>query len=103
MRPTPIGFDFDAVQSNRLCDGRVHLKSCAIRDVTLAALDTSTSHGRVCRDEAIVDAVQKWLGTGRLLKMRRRTRRNSVNRPGRIYFSRWDGDEGSFGRHRVGN
>ena len=94
-------FDFDNVEENSWGDGRVHLKSVAIEGVTLAAFDTQMSHGRVCREETIYNATKMWLDKGRVLKMKPRTKYNSVNRPGRTYFSKWNGNESSFKSHRV--
>ena len=97
----PNWFDFDRTRTDVLGDGRVHLKSCGIRGMTLAAFDTRLDHGRVCRESVIVDAVEMWLSRGKLLKMRRRTRRNSVKRPSKAYFPIWNGDETTFRLHRV--
>ncbi len=97
----PNWFDFENAKRNKLGDGRVHLKSAAIKGITLAAFDTEEDHGKVCRDETILKATETWLNKGKILKMKRRTWRNSLKRPGKTYFSEWNGDESTFGLHRI--
>ena len=94
-------FDFENAKCNKLGDGRVHLKSAAIKGITLAAYDTREDHGKVCRDETILNATEMWLNSGKALKIKRRTSRNSVKRPGKTYFPAWNGNESTFGLHRI--
>ncbi len=94
-------FDFKDKREDKKGDERVHLKSAAIKGITLAAYEGAASHGVVCRDSTIIKSVCRWLEGNRLLKMRARTARNSIGRPSRTYFGRWDGKEGSFYRHIV--
>ena len=94
-------FDFSVVEHDQLGDGRVHLRSAAIEGITLAAFDTKKDHGKVCRDDGIITATTDWLKAGRVLKRKPRTPRNSIARPGREYFSKWDGEEKSFALHRI--
>ena len=97
----PNWFDFENATSDELGDGRVHMKSAAIEGITLAALDVETGHGTICRDEHVRKAAKMWLKTGRVLKMKDRRSLNSVSRPGKKYFLKWNGKESSFGSHRV--
>ena len=94
-------FDFKKSCEDTNGDERVHLKSAAIKGITLAAYEGAASHGVVCRDSTIIKSVCRWLEGNRLLKMRARTPRNSIGRPSRTYFGRWDGDESSFKKHIV--
>ena len=97
----PNWFDFENAKCNKLGDGRVHLKSAAVKGVTLAAFDTRNDHGSVCRDETILNAMEMWLNKGHVLKIKPRTLRNSLKRPGRTYFCPWNGDESTFNSHRI--
>lgn len=96
----PNWFDFDNAKRDCLGNGRVHLKSAAIKGVTLAAIDTDDSHGTVCRDETIIKATKMWLKDGKILRIKRRTASDPVNRPRNDYFCKWDGDEASLSVHR---
>lgn len=92
-------FDFGDGHESELGDGRVLLKSAAIEGITLAAYRGAKEHGLVCRDNLIVKSVSSWLQGDRLLKMKPRTARNSVDRPSRTYFEEWDGTVDSFENH----
>ena len=76
-------FDFKNSREDTNGDERVHLKSAAIQGITLAAYEGAASHGVVCRDSTIIKSVCRWLEGNRLLKMRARTSRNSIQRPSR--------------------
>ena len=97
----PNWFGFDNARHDLLGDGRVHMKSSAIRGISLAAFDTGNSHGEICRHEMIQKATVMWLKKGRVLKFKPRTRRNSVRRPSKTNFGQWDGNEASFRSHRI--
>ena len=97
----PDWFEFSEAKRDGHGNGRVHLKSAAIRGVTLAAFDTKKDHGKVCRDETIITATKDWLRTGRVLKRKPRISRNSVRRPGKEYFSEWNGEESTFAVHVI--
>lgn len=101
--PNPNWFDFKAAKSDELGDGRVHLRSVAVRDITLAAYKGAKVHGMACRDETIINSTSMWLQQGRLIKMQPRTARDSVRRRKRKtdYFAPWDGRSGSLGSHVV--
>ncbi len=100
----PNWFDFEWARkqgSDTLGDGPVHLRSSAIEGITLGAFEGAARHALSCRDSRIVNSVIRWLQGRRLLKMKPRTRDNSVNRPSHTYFAAWDGDIGSLGKHIV--
>lgn len=99
-RRNPNWFDFTNARSNKMGDGRVHMKSAAIQGITLAAFELGTDHGRMCREEIIQDAAVMWLKTGRVLKFQPRKRRYPIRRR-RKYFHPWNGSESSFSRHLV--
>ncbi len=94
-------FDFKDKREDKNGDERVHLKSAAIKGITLAAYEGAASHGVVCRDSTIIKSVSRWLEGKKLLKMRSRTPRNSIKRPSKTYFEPWDGQESSFYKHIV--
>ena len=100
-RSNPNWLDFANARHDSFGDERVHMRSAAVRGITLAAFDVHADHGRLCREEIIQDVTVMWLRTGRALKMRRRTQRNSIRRPSKTYFAPWDGSVGSFSTHRV--
>lgn len=102
-RPNPNWFDFAGGVSDELGDGRVHLRSSAIRGITLAAYHGAKLHGLSCRDETIINSVAMWLQEGRLIRMRPRNRRDPVRRKQRQadYFMPWDGKAGSLHSHIV--
>ncbi len=99
----PNWFDFTGARSDRYGDGRVHLKSAAIRGITLAAYVGTKMHGMACRDETIINSTSMWLQKGRLIRMRPRTARDRVRRQKRRrdYFTPWDGRAGSLANHVV--
>jgi hypothetical protein len=99
----PNWFDFAGARSDRYGDGRVHLKSAAIRGITLAAYSGTKMHGMVCRDETIINSTSMWLQKGGLIRMRPRTARDRVRRQKRKrdYFTPWDGRAGSLANHVV--
>lgn len=103
-KPNPNWFDFDEARRDHLGDGRVHLRSAAIRDITLAAYNGAKPHGMTCRDETIINSTSMWLQQGKLIKMQSRTARDRVRRSRRKvdYFAPWDGRQGSLGSHIVG-
>lgn len=94
-------YDLENAKRNKLGDGRVHLKSAAIKGITLAAFDTSEDHGRICRNETILNAMNMWLNTGSVLRIKPRTQQDAWNRPSKSYFAEWDGDESTFASHRI--
>lgn len=102
-KPNPNWFDFENARSDHLGDGRVHLKSAAIRGVTLAAYEGAKPHGMACRDETIINSTSMWLQQGRLIKMQPRTARDRVRRHKRKddFFAPWDGRAGSLASHIV--
>ncbi len=97
-------FDFNNSLTDTYGDGRVLLKSAAIRGISLAAYKGTNEHGTVCRDHIIIKSVEVWLKRNKLYKMTPRTPRNSVNRPGKNFFDVWDGNasKASFNKHIVG-
>lgn len=103
-RPNPNWFDFAGGLVDDLGDGRVHLRSAAIRGITLAAYQGAKLHGLTCRDETIISSVAMWLQEGRLIRMRPRNSRDQLKRPKRKadYFEPWDGRIGSLSNHVVG-
>jgi len=94
-------FDFKNQLTDKQGDERVHLKSAAIRGITLAAYEGATSHGLVCRDSTIIKSASLWLQDRKIVKMKPRKPLHSVTRPGKDYFEPWDGREASFSRHIV--
>ena len=100
-RRNPNWFDFANAERDTDGDSRVHLKSAAIAGVTLAAFDTQADHGKVCRNENILRAVERWINSGKVLKMKPRTSQNSLKRPGKTYFSNWNGSVSTFALHRI--
>jgi hypothetical protein len=95
-------FDFGNRKIDRLGDQRVHLKSAAIRGLTLAAYRRAEPHATICRDRLVINSVSWWLQGERLVKMQPRTARDTFRRrPRRRFFQPWDGSEASFGEHIV--
>ena len=95
-------FDFkDKRGKDKKGDERVHLKSAAIKGITLAAYEGAASHGVVCRDSTIIKSVSLWLQGRKLLKMKCREPRHSIKRRSKTYFEPWDGKESSFSKHIV--
>jgi len=103
-RANPNWFDFAGARSDDLGDGRVHLRSAALKGVTLAAYRGAKMHGMMCRDETIINSTAMWLQQGKLIKMRPRTARDRVRRSKRKtdYFMSWDGRQGSLSSHIAG-
>ena len=103
-KPNPNWFDFEQARKDHLGDGRVHLKSAAIRGITLAAYKGAKPHGMSCRDETIINSTSMWLTQGKLLRMQPRSARDRVRRSRRKadYFARWDGRQGSLSSHITG-
>jgi predicted alpha/beta hydrolase family esterase len=99
--PNRNWFDFTSVLEDERGDGRVHLKSAAVRGLTLAAYRGAAGHALVCRDRLIINSTSAWLQEGRLVKMTPRTPRLSHNRRRSRFFEPWDGREASFGEHVV--
>ncbi len=101
--PNPNWFDFAAAKSDEQGDGRVHLRSAAIRGITLAAYQGAKLHGLSCRDETIINSVAMWLQDGRLIRMRPRNRQDRVRRKRAAadYFQPWDGRSKSLSSHIV--
>lgn len=96
-------FDFEAARSDEMGDGRVHLRSAAIKGITLAAYRGARVHGMVCRDETMINSAAMWLQQGRLLRMRPRQRKDRVRRSRRKadFFMPWDGKTSSLPGHVV--
>ncbi len=94
-------FNFKDKREDTNGDERVHLKSAAIKGITLAAYEGAASHGVVCRDSTIIKSVSRWLEGKKLLKMKARTPSHSIKRRSKTYFEPWDGKESSFSKHIV--
>ncbi|MFQ5407879.1 MAG: lipase family alpha/beta hydrolase, partial [Anaerolineales bacterium] len=97
----PNWFDFDNQLTDDHGDLRVHLKSAAVRGITLAAYRGIKSHALVCRENIVIKSAAAWLQGNRLLKMRPRRPRHTVGRSGRDYFDPWNGRTGSLKDHIV--
>lgn len=102
-KANPNWFDFAGARSDDLGDGRVHMRSAALKGVTLAAYRGTRVHGMMCRDETIINSTAMWLQRGRLLRMQPRRRGDRVRRSRRKadHFAPWDGKVGSLISHIV--
>ncbi|NII11840.1 hypothetical protein [Oleiagrimonas sp. C23AA] len=96
----PNWFDFAHAQGDTSGDGRVPLRSAAIKGVTLAAFSNVADHGLLCREERIVNLTSLWLEGKAALKMTRRGPDHAVKRS-RSYFQPWDGKADSLDSHIV--
>lgn len=103
-RRNPNWFDFDSASIDDLGDGRVHMRSAAIRGITFAAYHGAKLHGLTCRDEMIINSVAMWLQEGRLVKLQPRTSKDPVRRrlKAASFFSPWDGRITSLSDHVLG-
>ncbi len=67
-------------------------QSSAVAGVPLAAYGNAPDHGRVCRDDRIINTVSLFLEGKKPLRMTPRSPDDSAERRGRRYFEAWDGD-----------
>lgn len=95
----PYWFDFANAATDKLGDGRVPMRSAAVKGLTLAAFADSGAHALLCRNERVTNLTSLWLEGHKALKMTRRAPHHSVNRPGRSYFEVWNGDPANFEAH----
>lgn len=99
-RSNPHWFDFAQMQLDTHGDGRVWMRSAAIKGVTLAAFADSDVHGLLCRDTRIASLVCAWLQTGKAPMLTPRTPTDSIKRR-RRHFNQWDGNPNSFDKHVI--
>lgn len=92
----PNWCDFANQIIDKLGDGRVHLMSSAVKGVPLAAYTNAPDHGRVCRDDRVINTVSLFLEGKKALRMTPRGPEDSAERRGRRYFEPWDGDAASL-------